>query len=221
MSQAVLLQPREPELTFCIDELPVLTAQIVLPHWERRANSRFNRYYRACAESFTRACRREILPRAEAAYYRARENALAIPQWQAQLCSTVTLQRQHLISLRTDAHIVGMPHRHAGRRGDTWDLRCDLLLSLSDCFPPQAPWRRLVTEPVCRQIRSAEASGAAHYHDGWQQKIHRAFHPHNFYLTEEGLCIFFPPDTLAPPSEGIPTFCLPYHRETGPFIPDA
>lgn len=220
MSESIFLQPQEPELIFCVDDLPVLTAQIILPRWDSRKSARFNRYYHACAETFKRSCRRELLPQAESAYYHARENSTAIPQWQAQLHATVTLQREYLLSLRSDTVFAGMPQPYSARRGDTWDLRHGFLLSLADCFPLHTPWRRQMLELACDRIRDWEAQGSARYHDDWHRQIHRSFHAHNFYLTEDGLCFFFPFASIAPPIEGIPTFCMPYHSQAGPFIPN-
>ena len=220
MSDHIILQPLDHELTFCADDLPLLTAQAVLPHWEGKKGGRFNRYYRACADSFCRTCQSELFPRAEAAYCRAREAASPIPQWQARLTAAITLQREHLISLRCDTRVTGMPQRYAGCRGDTWDLRRGLLLSLPDCFPSRTPWRRRLLELAAGQIESWETQGIARYHDGWSGALGKAFHAHHFYLTEDGLCFFFPLGSIAPAAEGIPTFCLPYDDSTGPFIPN-
>ena len=220
MSDHIILQPLEQELSFCADDLPRLTAQAVLPCREGKKGGRFNRYYRACADSFHRTCQHELFPRAEAAYCRALEDAAPIPQWQAQLTTVITLQREHLISLRSDTRVTGMPQRYAACRGDTWDLRRGLLLSLPDCFPPHASWRRQLLELAAAQIENWETQGIARYHDSWRGTLHKAFHAHRFYLTEEGLCFFFPMSSIAPAAEGIPTFCLPYDTSSGPFIPD-
>ena len=117
------------------------------------------------------------------------------------------------------ASLTGTPQPYSARRGDTWDLRHGFLLSLADCFPPHTPWRKQLLAFSCDRICGWEAQGIARYHENWQQKLHQAFHPHNFYLTEEGLCFFFPFASIAPPIEGIPTFCMPYNDQSGPFIP--
>ena len=220
MTQPIVLQPLDQELTFCADEVPLLTAQVILPRWDSRSAGRFNRYYRACADSFQRLCRQELFPRAEAAYCRAREEATPIPQWQAQLTTTVTLRREHLISLHTDAQVTGMPRQYTARRGDTWDLRCGLLLSLSDCFPAHVCWRSELLDAAARQIETQLSRWPSRYRENWRSELRHAFHSHHFYLSEEGLCFFFPPDSIAPASAGIPTFCLPYDAQNGPFVPE-
>lgn len=220
MPDDIVLQPLDRELTFCADEVPLLTAQALLPHWENRSSGRFNRYYRACCDSFQRLCRQELFPRAESAYYRARENASPIPQWQAQLSTTITLRRDHLISLHTDTQVMGMPRPYTARRGDTWDLRCGLLLSVADCFPPRVCWRRRLLDAAAEQMEERIEHGLAHCHENWRRELRRTFHSHHFYLTQDGLCFFFPPDTIAPAAAGIPTFSVPYDAQNGPFIPE-
>ena len=76
MCDTVKLPDAPRELVFCAEELPVLTGEIILPHREGKQGGRFNRYYQACADAFERCCRRELLPRAEAAYCRAVEDAV-------------------------------------------------------------------------------------------------------------------------------------------------
>lgn len=220
MCDTVIFPESPRELVFCAEEIPVLTGFISLPRREGRQGGRFNRYYDACADAFERCCRRELLPRAEAAYCRALEDAAPLPQWQARLSAAVTLERGGVVSLRCDTAARGLPRPTAHCRGETWDLRRELLLSLPDCFAPRVPWKQMLLHTAEEQIAAWEAQGVARYHKGWQTLLRRAFHPHRFYLTEEGLCFFFPADTIAPTVEGIPTFCLPYNEETGPFVPE-
>lgn len=220
MPERITLQPLAGELTFCADELPLLTAQALVPHWEGGKGGRFNRYYEACTQHFVHVCRSEIFPRAEAAYCRARENAGPIPCWQARMHSTVTLQRRELLSLRTDTLVEGLPQRRIGCQGDTWDLQRGFLLALPDCFPPRAPWRRRLLELAAEQLAGQEQQGTLRCREDWRRELHRAFHAHRFYLTEEGLCLFFPPESLAPAAEGVVTVCVPYNAGEGPFLPE-
>lgn len=219
MSHPVTLRPLPEDLTFCVDELPLLTAQATLPCWEDRRGRRFNRYYHACADAFILCCR-QLLPRAEEAYRRALESAGLLPQWHAALTTHITLQREHLVSLRLDRRVTGTPDRMLARQGDVWDLKRGLLLSLPELFPPRAPWRQQLLRHAADQIHDWEAQGVALYHENWQQELRRALHPHHFYLTEEGLCYFFPSGSIAPAIEGIPTFCLAYNAEAGPLPPE-
>ena len=200
------------------DEIPLLSVQMTLPYLEGR-NGRFNRYYRLCAKRFEQYCRRELFPLAQAAYCRALEDSSPIPQWQATITSYATWQRENIVSLVCDTAVTGMTQPIQRRQGDTWDLRRELFLSLPDCFPAGVPWKRQLMEYAAQTIAQQEAAGVARYCDNWSIRLRSAFHPQQFYLGEDGLYFFFPYRTIAPAVEGIPTFCLPYNGNTGPFIP--
>ena len=42
------------------------------------------------------------------------------------------------------------------------------------------------------------------------QDLRRRFNSQNYYLTQEGLTVFFPMYAIAPSAEGIPAFTIPY-----------
>ena len=214
MSSPILLQPQQ-ELLLCDDDLPLLTAHAVLPCREERPSRFFNSYYRRCYRFFEERCRRDWFPAAQEAFRHALESAAPIPQWQARLDADVTLQQAQLVSLRLDTVLVTEAKQQRFLQGDLWDLRTGLPLALSDCFPPRSRWRRRLLRHAADSIQAQEA----HFHPAWRQALPRAFRPRNFYLTEEGLCFFFPPGTIAPASAGCPTFCLPYDNKAGPFVP--
>jgi len=218
MSEKVTFQPMKQDVSLCTDDIPLVTAQAMLPHFDGK-NGRFNRYYRAFAHQFDRFCRQELFPRAEAAYYRSREDAGPIPQWRAEVKSTVTYEKDGILSLYCDTIVTGMPQRYMARQGDTWDMGRQLFLQLSDCFPPKAPWKRLLLEHAEKVMEMQEKEGIARYHDNWRYEIGKVFRAHRFYLGEDGLYFFFPFASVAPAVEGIPTFCLPYDQERGPFVP--
>ena len=49
--------------------------------------------------------------------------------------------------------------------------------------------------------------------------LRRALNTRNFYLTDEGLCFYYPLCAVAGAKEGIVTFTMPYDAENGPFLP--
>ena len=216
MSDKVLLKPSEERL-FCAEDIPLLTAQVSLPYTENN-NGRFNRYYRIFQQKFEQYCSKEVFPRAEAAYFRAKEEAGAIPQWRSEVKSTITLEKDGILSLFCDTIVTGTPQRQVRRQGDTWDMTRGLFLQLSDCFPARAPWKARLLEHAEKVIESEEKAGLSHYHDGWRSKLRSSFHAHRFYLSEEGLHFFFPFGSLA--AGEISDFLLPFSEKNGPFLPN-
>ena len=205
--------------TFAIDGLPLLSVQAQLPFWEGSGARRFNRYYRAYCDAFLHYCRTELFPRATVLYRQALESAGAIPQWQATLRTTVTCQSTQVLSLYTDSIESDGISRLILRRGDTWDLRTGFPMTPADFFPPHTPWRKELLRHAAAQITQQQAQGIALYHPDWPTRLRRAGSPRHFYLTQEGLCFFYQMYAIAPPVEGIPTFCLPYDATHGPFPP--
>ncbi len=219
MSELLRLHPYVDALTFCADEIPLLTAQASLPALDGHRSRRFNRYYQSLADSFVRSCRTQLFPDAEALYRQSLSTAAPLPQWHAELRTVFTCRTDSLVSLYTDTVITGTPRRQVLRRADTWDLRSGLLLPLREFFPPHAPYRRSLLQAAQTQIEAQLAQGISLYHEDWPARLRTAFHSHRFYLTEDGLRFFYPMYAIAPAAEGIPTFSLPYDAQSGPFPP--
>ena len=217
MPDPISIRPVLSNVTFCEDDFPLLTAGAQLPQMD--GSRRFQHYYKACASAFERWCRYQIFPQAQQLYRQALDTAAPIPQWYAALQATITCHTDHLLSLYTETTLTGPPQRTVLRRADTWDLRHRLPMTAAEFFPPRTHWRALLLRQAAQQIRQQESQGIAAYDPHWNKKLRHYFHPQRFYLTPDGLCFFFPMDTIAPPVEGIPTFCLPYNRENGPFPP--
>lgn len=199
------------------EDIPILYAEARLPHWVGKGGKHFNRYYQACARTFERYCAQSLYPCAETACKQSVESAGALHQWRATLLPTITYETSALLSLYTDTAETDGTHRTILRRGDTWDLRRGLPVALSDFFPAHTPWRRRLLALAAQEIEAQETQGIALYHEDWQRKLRSAFHSNHFYLTSEGLCFFYQMYAIAPAAEGIPTFCLPYDAEQGPF----
>ena len=104
------------------------------------------------------------------------------------------------------------------RRGDTWDLASGYPVALSAFFPRRSGWKRRLLDAAEAEIQQQEQAGAARYHEGIRRLLRRHFNPQNYYLTPEGLAIFYPMYAIAPAAEGIPVFTVPYGR-SGPALP--
>lgn len=215
MMNSFSLPPICTEEPLCIDGIPLFTLSHQLPQLSREG--RFNRYYSACRSAFLRTCREDLAPALQSAYRRSLESAAPLPQWQGRLTAAVTYRQGPLLSLCTDALITGPEERWHIRRGDTWDLRRQLPLPLSLFFPPGTNLHRRLCDAATQEMARQEAEGLARYHPGRETTLKRTFHPHRFFLSEEGLHFFFPMNTIAPAVEGCPTFLVPYDGEKGPF----
>ena len=207
--------PVRPEYLW--EDIPLLQAQAQLPHWEGAGGKHFNHYYRSCEQVFERWCAQDLFPRVQNLCRQAMARAGTLPQWSAELRPAVTLKTAEIYSLYIDTIETAGSRRTVIRQGDIWDLQRDLPLAPQDLFPPHSPWRRRLMDCAVREIKSRQEHGDGHFRDHWQQALRSALHSRHFYLTEEGLCFFCQMYTLSPAAGEIPTFCLPYDKEQGPF----
>lgn len=200
------------------DDLPLLSAEAVLPHWDGKGGERFNRYYRSYARAFARYCEKELLPLIREEYRQAVLSSGALPSYRVELHTTVTLQNDRLLSLFTDSVETGGRRRLVLRRADTWDLSSGFPLALSAFFPRGGIRLKLIRAAE-QQIRKEQEQGISCYDPHYRDGIRCQFNAQNFYLTAEGLCFFYQMYAIAPAAEGIPTFCLPYDAASGPHLP--
>ena len=204
--------------TFPPDDLPLLTARLRLPRWDGTGGKRFDRFYSAYGHAFFSYCQSVLLPRAQAALELSRENGGALPEWEITLDTVVTLQREDRLSLYTDTVERCGGRRLTLRRSETWELSDGSLLPLSRLFPGGTPWRRRLLRTAADQIRRQQEQGIARYYPDWQRRVRTSFSADRFYLTEQGVCLFYQMYTIAPAAEGIPVFSLPWDEEIGPRL---
>jgi len=198
------------------DGIPVLTASVELPAPEDpdRIACRIRRYYRLQARAYLRYCEHQLLPYAKAAYRAALAASAPLPCFRAELNCSVTYHEKGLWSLYTQSRETGLPGQLLIRRwGDTWDLHTGCPLPPGSFFAPRRAWKQRVLKHITDETERRLRSGTAQYREDWRRRLRRAFNPGNFYLTPEGLVLFFPMYAIAPAIERIPAFLLPSGTE--------
>ena len=94
--------------------------------------------------------------------------------------------------------------------GEVWDCSSGYPCSLR-AFLPVKPrrWKQILTEQLQKQAQQRLDSGESLLYPNCLSVIKENFDPSRFYLTEDGLVIFYPLYTLGSYGEGIPTFTIP------------
>ncbi len=217
----IQLESFETERDWDHEGIPVLHARACLPTpvggQRGRTARRIQRYYTAQCQAFLRRCEAFLLPQAKAAAQTALAASLPFSPVQAELTFQPTYSENHLLSLYTQLREkVGERPAFLCRWGDTWDLESGYPLALSGCFPAGTPWKRRLLADIRTQAEERQRSGISCYWEDVQKCLRRRFNARNFYLTAEGLAVFYPMYAIGPAAEGIPVFILPYADE-GPF----
>ena len=204
------------------ENIPVLSVHITLPQCagHGRRVQRFNRFYRRFCRSYLKYCETELLPRAAVSCREAMARSAPWVMARAELRYTVTLQSGAFLCLYTDAVEENLPPRLTIRRADTWDMREALPIPVQAFFPDRCAVRRRLLLFAREQACAQSKAGSAAFYPNYRTLLRRKLNTRNYYLTEEGLCFFYPMYSVAPAAEQIVRFLLPY-GEDGPFAPDA
>ena len=207
----------ELEKTWESDGVPVLTASVSLPQLtpQTRRARRFNRYYRRFLRAYLSYCEHELLPAARAALNDALAASAPFAPASVTLRYTVSCHVGNTLSLTIDAREAGLTIR----RADTWDLSAGLPVPLCEFFPKHARYRSRLLRFAREAALDAIERGEAEYRSDYRIALRRALNTRNYYLSETGLCFFYPMYAVAPAAEGIVVFTLPYDSANGPFPP--
>ena len=204
------------------DGITVLHATVTLPQLAantRRAR-RFDRYYRHLCRAYFAYCEQMLLPWAKAQCKAALSTSAAWTHTLCEMSYRVTLREENVVSLFIDAKETNGPAPHLVlRRADTWDLSAMLPMPMGEFFPKRAAYRKRLIALAREAAQTQMAQGVAVYDEAYRILLRRAFSSRNYYLTDAGLCFFYPMYAVAPSAEGIVAFTVPYDAERGPFAP--
>ena len=202
------------EREWLAEGIPVLRARVALPQMKNAGNrvaQRIRRYYRAQCRAFLRYCERELFPMAAEASRAAWAVSAPIACFQTELSYETTYLERGFWSLYTQSREPMADGTVFLRRyGDTWDLRRGYPAALAEFFPPHALRKRQLLAMAAREIQRQERAGYARYRESWRRGLRKHWNPMHFYLTAEGLALFYPMLSIAPAVERIPVFTVPY-----------
>ncbi len=203
------------------DGITVLTASVTLPQAEGKSARarRFNRCYRRFCRAYLAYCEQFLLPEAAASLRAAREISAPWEAARAVLTWHAALQAGDVLSIVCDARetVCGQAP-FLIRRSEVWDMSAGLPMPLAEFFPPHTRCKAALLRFARAEALRRVEDGAA-YRENWRAALRRALSVQNYYLTESGLCFFYPFCALAGERAGIVTFTMPYDADNGPFPP--
>ncbi len=171
----------------------------------------FNRYYVLQANERMAYARTTMYKSAVEDYEYRQQQGYPFNQYALAQAFEVTLNRPPLVSLYYDVYeYTGGAHGNTTRTGNTWDLQKGRMLKLNELFRPGYQYMPVISAAVTAEAHRREAAGEGYYFDNLDQNLAQYFDPANFYLTSEGLAIFYPLYTISPYAGGINVFEVPY-----------
>lgn len=208
-SAAFPITPKEWCKTLRADKIPVLEMSIRRPSFQNSGKTaRIERYFEHLSTQWKTRWETVLYPDACRSLAAAAECGSAFTPWQTRLSYEVTCWDPPILSLRIETVEIGRaPQPFRIHQGETWDCGTGYPRTLRSFFPAgNRRWRRDLLSEIRAQAEDRLRSGESLLDPDCLRIMERSFDPERFYLTEQGIAIFYPLYVLGPCAEGIPTF---------------
>ena len=195
--------------SFECDGFTVLTVTINYPQvaGTGAADTRINRFYKHEAEKQLRASKNMLFaPACKDLRYRI-ENNIPFNPYEVLENFTVSLNSDCFLSLWRDIYTyTGGAHGNTLRKSETWSPESGWLFRLGQFFCRGTNYRKILILNAIEIASQREKCEYTDYFENYEKLIKQNFSPCNFYLTEEGIVIYYQQYEIAPYSEGIQEF---------------
>ncbi len=196
------------EKTFMWEEEPVLTCRLALP--QGTGCRKIDSYYRHLTRILQSRWRRESRRQQQRLQQARLKSRPFVPRKEV-VNFTVSLESKERLSLYWERAVQQENACYRERFGDNWALPGGWPLSLREVLPACHSRGPLVREAI-RQAEKRQEQGVSVYYRDFSKQMRSTFSRRRFYLTEEGVNIFYPLSIVAPKAEGIPTFLVKADR---------
>jgi len=210
MKKKAEIQPQlhwqEEQETLTLTGEPVVELSLCLPQLESggRGGARINQYYEQVKKKVCTRWRRDLYFMACLDLVEKRDASRPFHPWQVALKGEGALLEGGLLSVRIECQEIRADRRALKSCDCTlWRIREGAPVSFKEWTKKSVP-RRVLTAAT-REGLTALQKGGVFLHGDWETTFSRWMLLRRFYLTDEGLALFFPQCTIAPSVEGIIT----------------
>ncbi len=172
----------------------------------------FNNHYIKIVTKTEGYCQSTLLSQASSEYGFRQPNDL-FTNYVHYLQFTVSYNTERFLSLFLENYeFTGGAHGTTVQTGETWDMNRGKLVSLQELFTPFFNYRSIIISNVMLQASERQKNGEVMYFENLLQNIIKYFDEKNYYLTNEGIAVFYPLYSIAPYVAGIQTFVVGYEK---------
>lgn len=126
---------------------------------------------------------------------------------------TITYNDNCFLSLYADKYeFTGGAHGNTTRVSSTWELCTGESIYLYCFFKPGTDYKYLIIQEITDQARRNYEMDSNLYFDDYKDRIVKSFNKDSFYMSPEGIIIYYQQYDIAPYSTGIVEFTIPYTK---------
>lgn len=200
------------------NDIPVLTYTINYPRFTTTCSAttaqRINRYYTFHSKSKELYCRKVIYPQAIEHVRYVQDKDFPFHSYEYISNYQITYNENCIISLYMDQYsYTGGAHGNTLRQSNTWDFQTGRQLYLSDFFSNNTNFTKEIFKGIEEQITQQLKDSPAMYFDDYPSLIRGNFDINSFYLTPEGIILYYQQYDIAPYVRGIPEFLFPFNKQ--------
>ena len=172
---------------------------------------KLNTLYRTKAVMYEKSNIMNLYQMAMVEYEYSISNHFPVHQFEAYVTYVVTYNQSCALSLYFDQYeYTGGAHGLTVRTSDTWDLQRSRRMELADFFPNRSDPKEFIVQSIIKQMKDQISEGDSFYFEDYDKLVEDNFKRNNFYLSKEGLVLYFQQYDIAPYAAGLPTFVIPY-----------
>lgn len=123
----------------------------------------------------------------------------------------ITYNENCFLSLYIDKYeFTGGAHGTTLRSSNTWETCQGTPIPIYSYFKPGANYRYLLIKEITKQAERNLVQNPGIYFEDFRNLIQTNFNPNSYYLTPQGITIYYQQYDIAPYSTGIVEFTIPY-----------
>lgn len=139
------------------------------------------------------------------------ENDFPFHGFEAYMEYKITYNDNCFLSLYYDKYeFTGGAHGSTIRSSNTWELCTGENIYLYNFFKPYTDYSYILTQEIIKQAENNLIENPGIYFDDYSDLITKNFNPESFYMSPQGITIYYQQYDIAPYSTGIVEFTIPY-----------
>ena len=215
MADKARVMEREIKRTLKFRDKEMLNIEISYPQIELDggyfAQRRINLYFSQKAQRLLRTSIRRLYPQAVRQYLESIRNGYPFNPYQLVSKYTVTFNEECHLSLYTDTYeFTGGAHGTTLRTSDTFDLRTGQRLPLSSFFKRGVNYKKMLIDEIKKIAEYNMSKNPGIYFDNYKELIEKNFNEESYFISPQGINIYYQQYDIAPYSTGIVVFTVPY-----------